>query len=123
MACMAQANQKKLTQAPLVIFIVSVSFLSVRPLNILLHERAALIVVSRLKKINKMIPHNRFNNVQCTDGDFSLGNQIALPIKDTPVLKGRDAIRFIKRMHEADSKCNVACIEGRKIFPYDDRSD
>jgi hypothetical protein len=29
---------------------------------------------------------------------------MALPIKDTPVLKGRDAIRFIKRMHEADSK-------------------
>jgi hypothetical protein len=26
---------------------------------------------------------------------------MALPIKDTPVLKGRDAIRFIKRMHEA----------------------
>jgi hypothetical protein len=29
---------------------------------------------------------------------------MALPIKETPVLTGKDAIRFIKRMHEADSK-------------------
>jgi len=29
---------------------------------------------------------------------------MALPIKETPVLKGRDAVRFIKRMHIAESK-------------------
>lgn len=28
---------------------------------------------------------------------------MALPIKETPVLTGRDAVRFIKKMHEADS--------------------
>lgn len=29
---------------------------------------------------------------------------MALPIKETPVLKGRDAVRFIKRMHIAETK-------------------
>jgi hypothetical protein len=29
---------------------------------------------------------------------------MALPIKETPVLKGRDAVRFIKRMHMAKTK-------------------
>ena len=29
---------------------------------------------------------------------------MALPIKKTPVLTGRDAVRFIKRMHGSESK-------------------
>lgn len=29
---------------------------------------------------------------------------MALPIKETPVLRGRDAVRFIERMYKADSE-------------------
>jgi len=29
---------------------------------------------------------------------------MALPIKDTPVITGRDAARFIRRMHDAETK-------------------
>jgi len=29
---------------------------------------------------------------------------MSLPIKETPVLTGKDAARFIKRMHEAETK-------------------
>lgn len=29
---------------------------------------------------------------------------MSLPIKETPILKGKDAKRFIKKMHEVDLK-------------------
>ena len=29
---------------------------------------------------------------------------MSLPIKETPVLTGKDAARFIKRMHEAETR-------------------
>jgi hypothetical protein len=32
------------------------------------------------------------------------GENMAIPIKETPVLKGSDAVRFIEQMHKAESK-------------------
>jgi hypothetical protein len=43
---------------------------------------------------------------------------MALPIKETPVLKGRDAVRFIQRMQKAetDPVASKEFIRAKKIY-------